>query len=192
MSLTFDPVPVLTIGDDVVYGINIVERLHSIGTDEAKELLLQAVSVHQRTRLPQIGFRMEDERAVLPPKHITDVGYDLTAISVSKQLTPMTTMFETYVSMDIPLGYYVEVVPRSSLSKTGYMLANSIGIIDPGYAGTVKVVLIKIDQSMPDLTLPARVCQLLLKQYNISESYDATTHQSIKTSRGDGGFGSTG
>lgn len=192
MSLSFNPVPTLTFGDEVIYGINIIERLNDIDTDEARELLFLAASVGQRTRLPQLGFRMEDSRAVMPTKLIRDVGFDLTVIDVRKQLTPMTTMYESYISVDIPLGYYVELVPRSSLSKTGYMLANSVGIIDPGFIGTIKVPLIKIDASMPDLELPARVCQLLLKQYVICESYDASNDESIQTSRGDGGFGSTG
>ena len=52
------------------------------------------------------------------------------------------------------------LVPRSSISKTGYMLANSVGVIDRTYTGNVLVPLIKVDKSMPDLILPARVVQL--------------------------------
>lgn len=192
IALTFEPAPLLVIGNEKFYGINIIEKLYSLSKDsvEARELFEQAASVFQRTQVPKIGFCLQDARAVVPTKHITDVGYDITVVSVFKQATKMTTMYETCVSVIIPLGYYAELVPRSSLSKSGYMLANSVGIIDPGFTGTLKVPLIKVDPSTPDLVLPARVAQLILKQYVISDSY--TTNEIIETSRGDGGFGSTG
>ncbi len=189
--------PTLLIDDEVVHGINILERLYNMlqepdATNETRELFEQAASVFQRTRLPRIGFSLNDPHAVMPSKNIADVGYDLTAVAIAKQLSPMTCLYESFVVAHIPLGYYVEMVPRSSLSKTGYMLANNVGIIDPGYTGTLKIALIKVDQSMPDLVLPARVCQIILKPYIVSESYDATYINSLSTSRGDGGFGSTG
>mgnify|MGYP001566265644 CR=1 FL=1 len=67
--------------------------------------------------------------------------------------------------------------------------SNSVGIIDPGYTGTIKVPLIKIDASMPDIELPLRIAQLILKPYIVS--YDTQVHTIDPTSRGDGGFGST-
>lgn len=192
LTLTFNPAPLLTIDNEQFFGINIIEKLYELAKEstEARELFEQAASVFQRTRIPKIGFCVQDSRAVVPTKHIADVGYDITVISIFKQATELTTMYETYVSINIPLGYYVELVPRSSLSKSGYMLANSIGIIDPGYTGTIKVPLVKVDPSTPDLVLPARVAQLILKQYVISDSY--TTNELVETSRGNGGFGSTG
>lgn len=177
-----------------VHGINILERLQSLMPEsvEAEELFHQAASVHQRTQVPRVGFSLEDPSAVMPTKKVIDVGYDISAVAVAKRVTEMTTLYESHVKVHIPFGYYVEMVPRSSLSKTGYMLANNVGIIDPGYTGTIKIPLIKIDQSMPNLELPARVCQLILKPYVVSESYDASDDHELETSRGDGGFGSTG
>jgi deoxyuridine 5'-triphosphate nucleotidohydrolase len=191
-SFKYDP-PTLLIDDEIVRGINIIDRLHAIRneSEELYELYAEVSSLYQRTRVPGIGFRLADPLAVMPSKRIIDVGYDLTVVSVAKQLTPLTTMFETFVSVDIPLGYYVEVVPRSSLSKTGYMLANGTGIIDPGYTGTLKVALIKVDPSTPALELPARVCQIILKQYVVSDAYDSTGTRRITSERGAGGFGST-
>jgi len=192
--LSFDPVPTLTIGDEIIRGINIIDRLHQLKTSspEINHLFLQAVNAHQETQLPRIGFRLEHPSAIMPTKKIIDVGYDLTIVSVAKQLTPLTTMYETHVSLEIPLGYYVELIPRSSISKTGYMLANNVGIIDPGYTGTLKVPLVKMDQSMPDIELPMRIAQLILKPYVVSEAYDATHEERVGTDRGSGGFGSTG
>ncbi len=192
MKLTFAPVPKLEVDNQTYYGINIISKLHEIAQESPDDnaLFIQAINMHQRTHLPRLGFHLEASSAVLPTKRITDVGYDLTAIDVYKQTTPMTTLYETYVALDIPLGYYVELVPRSSISKTGYMLANSVGVIDPNFSGTIKIPLVKIDPSMPDLELPARVAQLILKPYVVSEGY-VSKKEKLLTDRGDGGFGST-
>ncbi len=193
ISLTLNDKPALTINGETYHGINIIDQLHKAmeHSEEARKLFVQAANVFQLPTIPRIGFRLEHPSAVMPTKRIIDVGYDLTVVDVCKQLTPLTTMFETYVSLDIPLGYYVELVPRSSLSKTGYMLANSVGVIDPCFTGTLKVPLIKVDPNVDDLKLPARVAQLILKPYVISEAYDATDSEIIETERGNGGFGST-
>ncbi len=194
ISLTLENEPTLHIDGRDYHGINIIDQLYSImdRSEEARKLFIQAATIFQQPVIPAIGFRVEDSSGIMPSKRIIDVGYDLTIVSIAKHLTPMTTMFETHVSLDIPLGFYVELVPRSSLSKTGYMLANSVGIIDPGYTGTLKVPLIKVDPSMEDLELPARVAQLILKPYVISKGYDASASNRIATGRGNGGFGSTG
>ncbi len=192
VDLEFDPVPKLTIGDDVYYGINIVEQLAKLkkNSKRASELFTRAVSIHQRNPIPSLGFKLTHENAVAPTKRIIDVGYDMTAIDIYSTPTQLTTLYETHVALDIPLGYYAELVPRSSLSKTGYMFANSIGIIDPSYTGTVKIALIKVDLSMPDLELPARIAQIILKPYVVSESH--ITEFIHETTRGSDGFGSTG
>lgn len=193
ISLTLVPVPTLTIDDNTYHGINILEKLSEIRYEStvAEQLFTQIATTYLRHEVPRLGFRLHSNDAVIPSKNIIDVGYDVTIISVAKQLTHLTTMFETNVSLDIPIGYYVELVARSSLSKTGYMLANAVGIIDPAYTGTIKVPLIKVDPSAPDLILPARVAQLILKQYVVSDSYEANPMAILETSRGSGGFGST-
>ncbi len=193
MHLSFDPVAKLTIGSEEYHGINIVEKLHQLkDTDpDAAILFGVAVRMHQHESIPSLGFCAEDNRSVIPTKRVIDVGYDITVIDIASQLTPATTLYETGISLIIPLGYYVEMVPRSSLSKSGYVFANSIGIIDPGYTGTIKVALVKIDEHVEDLQLPARVAQIILKPYIFSSSFIADEKNKIHTSRGAGGFGST-
>lgn len=191
MHLEFDPEPTLVIDNQVIRGVNIFERLHSENSEDARALFEVAANAFRRASIPRIGFRLEHPSAIMPTKRIIDVGYDLTILEISKRLTDTATMYETFVSLEIPLGYYVELVPRSSLSKTGYMLANSVGIIDPCYTGTVKVPLVKVDNSMPELQLPVTIAQLILKPYIVSYEYDATDLNKIDTDRGSGGFGST-
>lgn len=200
IHFTTDPVPTLIINDQSYTGISMLEALNMILKNQEQypdlhhsdvERYFKLVALfHQRNEIPQLGFRLQDSQAVLPTKRIIDVGYDLTIISVFKHISDKITMFETEVALDIPIGYYVEMVPRSSISKTGYMLANSVGVIDPGYTGTIKVPLIKIDDSMPNIELPVRIAQLILKPYVVSHGTQVETIAS--STRGIGGFGSTG
>jgi dUTP pyrophosphatase len=131
-----------------------------------------------------------DEKAVLPTKaHPSDIGYDLTSISVSKNISKNIILFETGIKVSPPDGYYIEIIPRSSMSKTGYMLANSVGIIDPSYTGTLKIALIKVDESLPDIELPFTRCQLVLRK--VEYSFIEQVNSIRDTDRGCGGFGSS-
>ena len=96
-----------------------------------------------------IKFIISDDRAILPKKaHTTDIGYDLTAIDIFRLHGSKTTLFETGIAVCPPAGYYIEIVPRSSMSNTGYMLANSIGIVDPDYTGTLSSTVIFLENNI--------------------------------------------
>ena len=132
-----------------------------------------------------------DEMAVLPSKEkMSDVGYDLTIIKEAKKWHDNITLYDTGIRINLEHGYYAEVVPRSSLSKSGYMLANSVGIIDPSYRGNIFIALVKVDKAAPDIELPFRCCQLIFRKQihmdiqEVLQDFDTTT-------RADGGFGST-
>lgn len=139
---------------------------------------------------PSVTFIRDNPSAVLPTKgtHLS-IGYDLTCISVVKKLGQKTTLYDTGLKILPPCGYYTEILPRSSLSKTGYMLTNSVGIIDPDYTGTLLISLTKIDDSLPDLEVPFVKCQLVLRK---AEFYKLEEKTEIpETHRGNGSFGST-
>ena len=129
--------------------------------------------------------------AVTPTKaHPTDSGYDITVISVYKTLANGVTLYNTGLRLAPTKGIYVDLVGRSSLMKQGYMLANNIGIIDNSYRGPLIVALLKFEEDTPELTLPARVAQIIPRRVldiNMVETYDLS-----ETERGEGGFGSTG
>lgn len=135
-----------------------------------------------------VKFTKTDTRAVTPKKgNSLAIGYDLTAIEVFKKLNNKTILYNTGIRVNVPDGYYTEIVPRSSLSKTGYMLSNSIGIIDPDYTDNLLIALTKIDENSPDIELPFTRCQLVLRKaeyYEIEEVEDI-----LETGRGS--FGST-
>lgn len=140
---------------------------------------------------PIIDFIKIDERAIIPTRaNFTDAGTDLSIIGIIKTFNKKVKLYRTGIKLNIPIGYYVEIVPRSSISKSGYMLANSIGIIDMTYQGELFVALAKIDDEANDIVFPFNCCQLIIKKQlypilNEVSSFD------IKTKRNEGGFGST-
>lgn len=142
--------------------------------------------------LPTCLFSKAIPEAVTPTKRFSsDEGYDLTLVSVDKIISEKITRYETGVRVIPELGWHVELLPRSSLSSSGYMLANSVGLIDQSYRGTLKVVLIKVDSSLPDLVLPFKAVQMVLRKsihYLVKED---EAERTPKTTRGEGGFGST-
>jgi dUTP pyrophosphatase len=87
-------------------------------------------------------------------------------------------------------GYYFDLVGRSSISKTGWMVANNIGIIDASYTGTVIVALVKIDPDAHEIELPCKLVQLIPRQLILMEPIEVDSLDD--TERGDKGFGSSG
>lgn len=168
---------------------NIVDFLRHIYIDD-QDFLNICVAMKLPTVMDPIRVYLTDPDAVMPSKaHASDIGYDLSIISKVKDLTKNTALYETGVKMMAPVGYYLEIHPRSSISKTGYMLANSTGIIDPGYTGNLLVALTKIDQDAPDITFPAKMAQVIIRK-----AYMSIVEEQIipeMTTRNEGGFGST-
>ncbi len=131
------------------------------------------------------------EDAVPPSKErVSDSGYDLTIIDVVKKFHNKTTLYTTGIKVKPAFGWYLDVVPRSSIIKTGYMLANNIGIIDRAYTGEIMIALIKVDESAPDLELPIRIAQMIPRR--IAHVDFVEVNDIGQTTRNDGGFGSTG
>ena len=137
-------------------------------------------------------WKLTDD-AILPFKHrFSDVGYDLTIIKVHKHLDNGCIMFDTGIKIQVPCGYYVEIVPRSSLIKSGWILSNSVGIIDASYTGNLYIALTRIDSSAENIKLPFTGFQMLLrKQEYFKISVQSENEEIIQTDRGSGGFGST-
>jgi dUTP pyrophosphatase len=133
-----------------------------------------------------------DPEAKPPQKQrASDSGYDLTLIKRIKTHGNVE-FYDTCIKLEPVFGYYFDLVGRSSISKSGYMLANNIGIIDRTYQGTVIVPLVKIDNNQPDLELPARLVQIIPRQIQHLEPIEITEEQLMSSERQTGGFGSTG
>ena len=141
---------------------------------------------------PSIKVLKKDSRAVIPTKaHPEDIGYDLTVIALEKKVSEKIDMYDTGLVVKPPPGYYIEIVPRSSFGKSGYVLPNSIGIIDPQYRGTLKVMVMRVDESVPHFELPYRGFQLVLRRAEQNTKIEEVDSLD-STVRGEGGFGSSG
>ncbi|CAB5221529.1 Dut dUTPase [uncultured Caudovirales phage] len=68
-----------------------------------------------------------------------DAGMDLVAISATFDKTSNFVEFDTGLAFEIPEGYVGFVFPRSSISNYSMRLANSVGVIDSGYRGSVRL-----------------------------------------------------
>ena len=125
--------------------------------------------------------------------HKTDAGIDLTAMTV-EQKRPDIFFFDTGISIRISTGYYVEIVPRSSIIKTDFLLANSVGIIDPDYRGHIFLPFRYVGSSngmqAAEELLHQRIAQMLVRKLVTCrvEAVDSLE----ETIRGENGFGSTG
>ena len=129
------------------------------------------------------------DNAVAPVRsHGSDTGFDVTVVE-SINTNGNVTLYGTGVKVQPGKGMYFDLVPRSSLSKTGYMLSNSVGIIDQSYTGEIMVALTKIDPNAPDLELPCRIAQLIPRQWMNCVGVPVETFE--ETARNEGGFGST-
>jgi dUTP pyrophosphatase len=128
--------------------------------------------------------------AIIPQKaHMHDTGYDLWILGVHKELDSGVTLYSTGLAIDPPLGCYFEVIPRSSISKTGYIQANSVGVIDNGYRGELLIPLYKINPDLPDIEFPKKIAQLVLRELNTVEFVEVD--KLSETPRGTGSYGST-
>ena len=139
----------------------------------------------------EIQVEIRDTKAVVPSRaNLSDIGLDLVAIRVHKTIGSNTVMFDTGIAVKPPKGYYLEIIPRSSLSKTGWMLSNSVGIVDPDYTGNLYIVLTRTRDDADVLETPFCKCQLVLRK---AEYANVTVVDKLETTvRGQGGFGSTG
>jgi len=159
---------------------------------EFYDIYIDWVTFGLYTAVPSMKFAVVSDGAVIPFKsRASDIGYDLTIISLVKQLGKNTAMYDTGIKIKPDFGYYTQIVARSSLVKSGYIVTNSVGIIDPTYRGSLKIVLTKVDDSFPDLKLPYRCCQLIFTRTHHYTIEKVTDSEILNTDRGDGGFGST-
>jgi dUTP pyrophosphatase len=138
-----------------------------------------------------------DESFPLPSYETTGAaGADVRASLESKDTLVIKpgerVLVPTGISMEIPMGYEVQVRPRSGMSfKTSLMVLNSPGTIDSDYRGEVKIILGNLGTKDEVINHGDRVAQLVLAPVTQAH-YIVTESELSETARGSGGFGSTG
>ncbi len=122
-----------------------------------------------------------------------DAGADLVAAE-ALTLGPGggRALVSTGVAIALPEGYAAFVQPRSGLAlKHGVTCLNTPGLIDSGYRGELKVLLINTDPERPFEVQPGeRIAQLVIQR--VEEAEFTVVDDLPDSERGEGGFGSTG
>jgi len=119
-----------------------------------------------------------------------DAGLDLVAIDSYKNHDYKYIEYGTGLAVKIPEGYVGLLYPRSSISKTSHTLANSVGVIDSGYTGEIKLRMRYVDEREDlEYAFGDKVGQLIIMPLPKVELEEVD--ELPVTERGDGGFGSS-
>ena len=140
-----------------------------------------------------LPFKRLDPDAVLPTRaHPGDAGLDLRS-AVEVEVAPgERALVPTGVAVAIPDGHAGLVLPRSGLaSKHGLTMANAPGLIDAGYRGEVICAVVNLDRvTLVRISKGDRIAQLVVVA--VPELAAEWVDELPATTRGEGGFGSTG
>jgi len=124
---------------------------------------------------------------------IASAGMDLRAHIVDAiVLKPLERkIIPTGLFMELPVGYEAQVRPRSGLAaKHGVSVLNSPGTIDADYRGEIGVILVNLSNDIFTINNGDRVAQMVIAKHERAEWNEVINLS--ETSRGEGGFGSTG
>lgn len=133
------------------------------------------------------------EDATLPTRaHEGDAGLDLYACEAAHIGPGERWSVGTGLAVEIPEGHAGLVLPRSGLAKKhGIALVNAPGLIDSGYRGELRVLLLNTDPAETFRVEPGdRIAQLVIAPIALAEPVE--TEALAESTRGDGGFGSSG
>jgi len=141
----------------------------------------------------ELPFKRLDPAAELPAQaHEGDAGLDLCSTIDVEVLPGERAMIPTGLSVAIPGGHAGLVLPRSGLaSRQGLTLANAPGLIDPGYRGEVTCAVVNVDRDQAvKIRRGDRIAQLVVVA--LPQILPSWVDELPPSSRGGGGFGSTG
>lgn len=141
--------------------------------------------------IPSINFIKKHEKAVLPKTaHETDTGYDLTCVESttiepkSHKVVPVGLQVG-----NITPGYWYLILPRSGLGFK-HQLQPHLGVIDSGYRGSLDVQIYNFSDTPYTFKEGDRVAQIAF--FPLTKMNTTWTDSVEDTTRGTGGFGSTG
>ena len=141
----------------------------------------------------ELRFSLLQPGAQLPTRaHEGDAGLDLRAVEPATIGSGERATIGTGLAVEVPSGHAGLVLPRSGLAqKHGIALVNSPGLIDSGYRGEIRVLLLNTDREREFGLEPGdRIAQLLLVPFAQAEPIEAV--ELASSERGAGGFGSSG
>lgn len=142
-------------------------------------------------RKPRVLFEKTHPNAVLPSKsNRQDVGWDLHA--VEDAVIPAKSQNNVNIGLTLAYldeGYWFKIESRSGLAFKNDIVAFA-GIIDNTYRGNIGIKLFNFGNSDYHIKAGDRVAQMVIYMENID--FDVQWGKIVNTTRGSGGFGSTG
>jgi dUTP pyrophosphatase len=141
----------------------------------------------------QLSVTILEPNARLPTRaHRGDAGLDLYAAEAARIGPGERASVRTGIAVEVPSGHAGLVLPRSgNAARHGIALVNAPGLIDSGYRGEVRVLLLNTDRETPFVVETGdRIAQLLITPVVEADPVEAS--ELSGSERGEGGFGSSG
>ncbi len=135
----------------------------------------------------------KSEHALPSYETVASAGMDLrAAIDAPIVLQPLErAIVKTGLFIELPVGYEAQIRPRSGLAaKKGITVANAPGTIDADYRGEIGVILINLSNETFTVENGERIAQMIIAKHERALWEEVS--ELSETSRGAGGFGSTG
>jgi dUTP pyrophosphatase len=141
----------------------------------------------------KIGIKRLHPDAILPryahgPDE--DAGMDLHALYDMTLQPGVPDAVPTGLSLEVPAGYEAQIRPRSGMAlKHAITIPNAPATIDPGYRGELRVILLNAGKQPYPIRAGDRIAQMVIARY---EQIDWDERELNNSTRGEGGFGSSG
>lgn len=148
----------------------------------------ESVSVEQ----VNVRIKLLDKKAIIPQyKSELAAGADLHSVEEVFLDPHETKLVKTGIAIEIPVGFEVQIRPRSGLAKKGITVANAPGTIDADYRGEIGVLLTNLNSTATEkLKVGTRIAQMVVCP--VKQAKFTLVESLTDTKRGSGGFGSTG
>jgi dUTP pyrophosphatase len=133
-----------------------------------------------------------DKSAIIPKyEHSNDSGLDLFSVEETEVSAGETELIRTGISIELPPGTEAQIRPKSGIAlKHQITVLNTPGTIDEGYRGEIGVILINHGKKSFKITQGMKIAQMVITPVVRVEVEEVNNLS--HTSRGTGGFGSTG
>ena len=141
-------------------------------------------------KMLEIKIKKIAENAVIPKyAHYGDAGFDLHSTGEYIVKPKETAIVKTGIQIEIPNGYFGSIRDRSGLAVK-HSIHTLAGVVDSGYRGEIKVALINLGEIEFVIRGGDRIAQMIIQPYEFCKIKEAENLS--ETSRGWGGFGSSG
>jgi len=140
----------------------------------------------------KVEIKKEDQEKIPTYAHEADSGVDLYSAEDCTIMPGERKLVRTGIRMAIPKGYEGQVRPKSGLAlKHGITVLNTPGTVDAPYRGEVGVILLNTDTEKPyHVEVGSKIAQMVFCE--VAKAEFILVEELDKTTRGEGGFGSTG